>query len=143
MSDQAYEDLALAMDRLPNGYPRTASGIEIRILEKIFAPDEAALAARLTGRYETIAEIAARAGLAENEINRKLVTLAQRGLVWFEKSDGRARFRLAPFVVGIYEASLHLLDHELAHLVEDYFREGGAKGIMGYEPALHRVVPAR
>ena len=143
MSDQAYEDLALAMDRLPNGYPRTTSGVEIRILEKIFTPDEAALAARLTGHYETFAEISARTGLAEDVFNRTLIALAQRGLVWFEKSDGRARFRLAPFVVGIYEASMHLLDHELAHLVEDYFREGGAKGIMGYEPALHRVVPAQ
>jgi NAD-dependent dihydropyrimidine dehydrogenase PreA subunit len=34
------------------------------------------------------------------------------------------------------------MDHELAHLFEDYMAQGGAKGIMGPLPSLHRVVPA-
>jgi ferredoxin len=63
-------------------------------------------------------------------------------MVWFYKQDVQAWFRLAPFVVGIYEAQVELMDHELAHLVEDYFSEGGTQGIMGPQPALHRVVPA-
>jgi NAD-dependent dihydropyrimidine dehydrogenase PreA subunit len=36
------------------------------------------------------------------------------------------------------------MDHELAHLVEKYMLdEGGAKGIMQPQPALHRVVPTQ
>ena len=42
MGDVAYERLAGALDRLPNGFPRTDSGLEIRILEKICSPGEAA-----------------------------------------------------------------------------------------------------
>jgi Na+-translocating ferredoxin:NAD+ oxidoreductase RNF subunit RnfB len=53
------------------------------------------------------------------------------------------RFRLAPFIVGIYEAQLGNIDHEFAHLVEKYMADGGAAGIMGPEPALHRVIPAQ
>ena len=64
-------------------------------------------------------------------------------MVWLDKQDGQACFRLAPFVVGIYEAQADLLDHELAHLVEDYFASGGSQGIMGPQPALQRVVPAQ
>ena len=46
MTGDAYERLADALDRLPNGFPRTASGAEIRLLQKIFAPQEAALVGR-------------------------------------------------------------------------------------------------
>jgi ferredoxin len=35
------------------------------------------------------------------------------------------------------------MDHELAHLVEDYLTNGGAAGIMKPQPALHRVIPAQ
>jgi electron transport complex protein RnfB len=38
---------------------------------------------------------------------------------------------------------METMDHELAHLVEDYLSDGGAVGIMKPEPALHRVVPAQ
>ncbi len=137
-----YEQLAAALDKLPNGFPRTAAGSELRILKKIFSPEEAALAAQLTGRLETAAEIAGRAGLPADEITRQLIPLAKRELIWFDRQDGRARFRLAPFIVGIYESLSGGLDHELAHRVEDYMNDGGAAGIMGPEPALHRVLPA-
>ena len=69
--------------------------------------------------------------------------MARRGLVWYEKRSGAPCFRLAPFIVGFYEAQIERMDHELAHLVEDYLAHGGAAGIMGPEPALHRVMPAR
>jgi len=32
MTDQAYEDLAGALDRLPGGFPRTETRVEIAIL---------------------------------------------------------------------------------------------------------------
>ena len=47
MTDQAYEDLAGALDRLPGGFPRTKSGVEITILQKLFEPEEARLAVHL------------------------------------------------------------------------------------------------
>lgn len=144
MSD-VYTRLAAALDALPNGFPRTEGGKEIRILQKIFSPEEAALAACLTGEMELPEEIAVRVGLPAKEVTARLKALARRGMIWLEM-DRQARswrFRLAPFVVGIYEASAELMDHELAHLVEDYMVEGGADGIMRPEPALQRVVPGR
>ena len=143
MSNIVIESLATALDRLPNGFPRTPSNVELRILEKIFSPEEAALAGQLTGTYETINEIASRVGQPAGDISKQLIAMAQRGLLWFQKQDGRARFRLAPFIVGIYEEQLNHIDHELAHLVEEYFNDGGAVGLMTPQPAFHRVVPAR
>jgi len=143
MSADVFECLAAALDRLPNGFPRTDSGVEMRILEKIFSPEEAALAGQLTGLLEPLEAIARRLGSPAEEIRRRLFKLVRRGIVWMDEQEGEVCFRLAPFVVGIYEAQAELMDHELAHLVEDYFAGGGAQGIMGPQPALHRVVPAR
>jgi electron transport complex protein RnfB len=143
MDDAPYAALAAALDTLPNGYPRTESGVELLILRKLVSPDEAALAALLGRGYESPDALAAQAGLPAAEVLRKLKDLARRGLVWPGKGERGLEFRLAPFIVGIYEAQTESLDHELAHLVEDYMEQGGAKGIMGPLPSLHRVVPAR
>jgi len=143
MTDDVYEQLADALDRLPNGFPRTPSNVEILLLKKIFSPEEASLARRLCGDMEAIEVIAGRVGLPAEDARTRLMKMVKRGLVWFDEQAGRPRFRLAPFVVGIYEAQLESMDHELAHLVEQYMMDGGAVGIMKPQPALHRVVPAQ
>jgi ferredoxin len=56
--------------------------------------------------------------------------------------EGSWKFRLAPYVIGFYEEQWDIMDHELAHLCEQYWCEGDAEGIMRPHPALHRVVPA-
>jgi NAD-dependent dihydropyrimidine dehydrogenase PreA subunit len=143
MVQDVYAQLADALDRLPNGYPRTSSGIELKILKKIFPPEDAELACHLTGNWESVDEIAVRSIMPAGETRDRLFKMVRRGMVWLDKVDGKPKFRLAPFVVGIYEASLELMDHELAHLVEEYLASEGAKSIMGSQPALHRVVPAQ
>lgn len=143
MTNQVYEQLAKALDRLPNGFPRTSSNVEIAILRKIFSAEEASLACQLSGKMESIDEIAGRARLSATEATTRLTEMAKRGLLWFDEQNGKPRFRLAPFVVGIYEAQVENMDHEFAHLVEDYLSGGGARGIMKPQPALHRVVPAQ
>jgi Pyruvate/2-oxoacid:ferredoxin oxidoreductase delta subunit len=138
----AYERMADALDRLPNGFPRTESGVELGILERICSTEEAGLAALLDGTPETVEVIAASAGRPVREVRRALFALARRGIAWIVQQDGEVRFRLAPFIVGIYEAQVESMDHELAHLVEDYLAGGGAQAIMGPQPTIHRVVPA-
>jgi len=142
MAETVFEQLAAALDRLPNGFPRTASGVELRILQKLFSTEEAALASQLTGSSEPLDEIAPRTDLSPSDVSKGLFKLARRGVVWLDKREGKVCFRLAPFVVGIYESQAELLDHELAHLIEDYFAGGGAEGIMKPQPALQRVIPA-
>ena len=143
MKENAYEKLARALDRLPNGFPRTKSGVEIAILKRIFSPEEAALAGQLSGSYESFDEIAKRVGTTSEKLKTILMEMAKRGLIWNDEAEGVSRFRLAPFVVGIYESQMRNMNHEFAHLVEDYFFEGGAAGIMKPQPALHRVIPSQ
>ena len=48
MNQDVYQQLAHHLDNLPAGYPATESGVELRILRRLFSPEEAALALRLT-----------------------------------------------------------------------------------------------
>jgi electron transport complex protein RnfB len=151
--DDVYDRLAAALDGLANGFPRTASNVELRILRRVFARDEAEVAAALTGRPATDDEVARRAALEPGRVTATLRSLAERGVIWTAahaavdehgQADEGVRYRLAPFIVGFYEA--HLLatrDAEFARLVEDYLRGGGAVGIMSAQPPIHRVLPAR
>ncbi len=139
-TDAYYDRLADTLDKLPNAFPRTKSNIEILLLKKIFTPDEAWLASQLTGIRESIDVIAGRTGLSVEETTKRLAEMTQRGFVRGSVNSGK--FRLAPFIVGIYEAQLWDMDHELAHLIEDYMEEGGAE-FMKPRPAIHRVVPAQ
>ncbi len=143
MSDQVFDRLAEALDRLANGFPRTSSNVEIQILKKIFSPEEASLASQLSASLESADVISRRFGLSAEETETKLMQMTKRGLLWRSTQMGQRFFRLAPFIVGIFEAQLESMDHELAHLVEEYLANGGAAGIMKPQPALHRVVPAQ
>jgi ferredoxin len=46
-------------------------------------------------------------------------------------------------MVGVYEGQLEGMDHEFAHLFDEYMADGGAAGIMKPQPAIHRVIPAQ
>jgi hypothetical protein len=124
MREDVYEGLAEALDKLPNGFPRTPSRTEILILKEIFSPDEASLASQLTGSMEPVEAIAQRIGLSEEVAKARLMSMQKRGLLWSSEHEGKPRFRLAPFIVGIYESQLESLDHDLAHLVENYLHDG-------------------
>jgi electron transport complex protein RnfB len=140
--DEVYDRLADALNRLPNSFPRTPSNVEIPLLKKIFSPEEASIASRMGREMEPLSTLAERFGLSAEEAEEKLMAMAGRVLLWRDRKDGERRFRLAPFIVGIYEAQLHEMDHEFAHLVEEYMADGGLAGIMRPQPTIHRVIPA-
>ena len=62
MSDEIYRKLAKVLDTLPNGFPATESGVEIKLLEKIFEPDQAELFCELRLAFESAEQIAERTG---------------------------------------------------------------------------------
>lgn len=136
----AYRRLAERLDALPNGFPATPDGTELRLLAHLYTPDEAALAAQLRLTKETPDEIAARTGDDARELRTVLKGLARRGLIAAERVDCGIGYGLLPFVVGIYEYQIATIDEDLAQLFEDYYRQVfGA--MVGLAPSVHRVVP--
>jgi len=143
LPDEVYGRLAEQLNALPNGFPRTESGVELRLLERIANPEEAWLASQLGRKTESVEEISARVGLAVDEVTERLQAVLPLGLVQVENRGGVYYYRLAPFLVGIYETQLDRMDHELAHLVEQYMMLQGARVILGTHPPVHRVIPAQ
>ncbi|MFL7813603.1 MAG: 4Fe-4S binding protein [Anaerolineales bacterium] len=142
MSWNTYKKLANKLDDLPNRFPPTESGVEIRLLERIFTPQEAALAAEMSFEKEPAEVIAARAGLPAREAKRILKDMVRKRLILFAKGEGTLLFGLMPFVVGFYEELLPRLDEEIANLFEAYFQESKG-GITGKGLSVHRVIPVQ
>lgn len=141
MCNDVYRKLAQRLDAIPNGFPATESGVELRLLAKIFTPEEAALASVMRLTCEPIADIAARAGMDPGAAHHTLKGMSRRGLIRFKRDAGQLTFGLIPFVVGIYEEQLPRLDAELAELFEQYIQETRGGGIVRNAPPVHRVIP--
>ena len=81
MEISPYKKLAQALDALPNGFPATKDGVELRLLEKLFTSEEASLACQLSTHLESAEEIAARLGGNPAELRRQLKGMSRRGLI--------------------------------------------------------------
>ena len=132
--------LAAKLDELPHGFPSTESGVELRILEKIFSPEDAEMALRLLPIPETAEATSARVALPVETLRAALDGMAERGQILVFRQGGRKLYMLAPFVVGIYEFQLARMDAELAALFEEYV-PALVRTVGGSRPALARVVP--
>jgi electron transport complex protein RnfB len=137
---EAYKQLAERLDSLPNGFPPTEDGAELRLLAKIFTPEEAWLASQLLLKRETAEQISTRLGIEFKATRQLLKSMAQRGLISAGRAEGGLGYGLLPFVVGIYENQLGNLDKEMASLFEDYYQRSFTK-MLSVKPAIHRVVP--
>jgi hypothetical protein len=118
---EIYRKLARHLDRLPGGYPPSESGVELRILKRLFTPEEAHLAMHLTLIHEDARVIAYRAGIPAAEAAERLETMLYKGLVYAQQAAGKPpRYMIAQFAIGFYEAQVNRLDKELAEDVEEY-----------------------
>lgn len=140
MTGNSYKALAERLDALPNGFPPTADGVELRLLAHIFTPEEAALAAQLRLTLETPDQLAARLGGDAAALRKQLKEMTRRGLIAAGRTDAGLGYKLMPFAVGIYEMQVQTIDAEFARLFEDYYHQAfGA--MVAVAPQLHRVVP--
>jgi len=140
MTDNPYQRLAQRLDSLPNGFPPTQDGSELRLLACLFGPEEAELAASLRLSRETPEQVASRTGCDPEQVRLMLKSMARRGLISAGRVEDGVGYGLLPFVVGIYENQIGRLDAALALLFEDYYKKA-FNGILGVSPPVHRVIP--
>jgi ferredoxin len=140
LDEPAYRRLARHLDALPNGFPPSDSGIELRLLAKLFTPQEADVASQLRLQLETPEQIATRLGLELQGLRPLLKSMARRGLIAFGKQGRSMGYGALPFVVGIYEMQIDAIDSELAQLFEEYYRQSFHR-TLDQQPPVHRVIP--
>ena len=139
--NNSYARLADELDRIPNGFPRTSSGVELKLLAKLFSPEDAALASSLSLAPKSLEEIARENGMDEAETKQKLISMVKRGLIDLKREEGRGfMFHLIPFVVGFYERQNAKIDKEFAELFEQYYHEAFHRTMLA-QPSVHRIIP--
>jgi len=135
-----YHELREHLDSLPGGFPPTDSGVEIRILKRLFSPTEASLAVHLRPKLEPASAIAERAGIREEEIAPLLKEMARKGLAFsIETAERPSVYMAAQFVVGIWEYHVNDLDEAFVEDMQEYL-PALAKEAFDYVPQL-RTIP--
>ena len=127
-----YRRLAKYLDRLPAGFPPTPGGAELKILRKLFTPEEAGLFMKLSLLSESTRVVAFRAHLPLAQVTSMLEKMAEKGLISAGYSLGRsgstAEYSVNQFVIGFMEEQVDHLDRELVDLAEEYtplfFKDG-------------------
>ncbi|MBI5505708.1 MAG: 4Fe-4S binding protein [Deltaproteobacteria bacterium] len=140
MSEDVYVRLREFMDSLPAGYPSTPTGVELKILRKLYSPEEAELTMQLTRQPEEAASVAARLGRSEAELAPRLEDLALKGLIFRTRDGDKRLYRAFQFVVGIYEFQIERMDREFCELFEEYMPYIGL-AMASVKTAQMRVIP--
>ncbi len=77
MSDEIYRKLAKVLDTLPNGFPAREDQLELKLLKRIFEPEQAELFCDLRLAFESAQQIAERTGRIETGQRRSGVAPAR------------------------------------------------------------------
>jgi ferredoxin len=121
MTDDVYEKLARHLDGLPGGFPSTESGVEMRILRRLFTPEEAELALHLTLIPEESRVIARRAKIDREEADRRLDAMSRKGLIYtISRKDGPSLYIATQYLIGIWEFHVNDLDPQFIRDMDEY-----------------------
>ncbi|MDD5711639.1 MAG: 4Fe-4S binding protein [Smithellaceae bacterium] len=140
MNDEVYYRLAKVLDTLPNGFPAAEDGVEIKLLKKVFTPEEADLFCDMRLTFETADQVAARTGRPLEGLKEKLASMWQHGELFAIKLGEDTYFRMMPWIFGIFEFQLHRMDREFAELHER-FDEVYSRQFFANSPQLMQVLP--
>ncbi len=139
--ENVYERLRERLDDMAVGFPATESGVEIRILKKIFDESQAELFISLRPIPESPKDIAVRLGLEGAVLAERLEEMAKKGLLFRVRKAENVRYAAVPYVVGIFEFQLNHMDAEFARDHEEYFETAFGKSIQGSQTPVLRTVP--
>jgi ferredoxin len=140
MTSQVYYDLREQLDQYASGYPSTKSGVELRILEKLFTEEEAHMFLNMSMLLETPESISQRLGKDVEEVTALLDRMFKKGLVFRAAKDGSNKYGAVSFVGGAYEFQVNDMNREFAGLFEQYFNEALGKEAISDNMVL-RTIP--
>ncbi|THB72443.1 MAG: 4Fe-4S dicluster domain-containing protein [Desulfobacteraceae bacterium] len=136
-----YTDLAQHLDKLPAGYPATDTGVELRILKRLFTEEEARITLGLSMMPEPVAPIARRLDMDEEKLAPKLKSMSEKGLIFRSGKGGVFNYMAAQFVIGIWEYHLNDLSPELIRDVNEYLPVYMHKSWTQHDTKQLRVIP--
>ena len=139
--DDIYERLRQRLDEMATGYPKTPSGVEIRVLKHLFSPEDARLFLDMRTTPETPEEVASRIGSDPDTTAQSLEDMAGRGLLFRRREGDTVRYHAIPFIVGIYEFQLNNLNKPLLDDISEYYMSGLGKSFHSLKTPHLRTLP--
>ena len=138
-----YEQLREILDAHPSTAPKGASIDEI--LRILFAPEEASTAVRMSFKPKSAASLAVSTGVSENETEKRLESMADKGIIFSKNKDGKKLYGLVPVIPGVFEFPFMKgggtpMHDRLAKLWEEYHHESLGASFAGNPTPLTRVV---
>lgn len=124
-----YRQLQEHLDKLPIGYPKTDSGVEIRILQLLFTPTEAKVALCLSLGNASVETVRKRlqkkfgSFYDNSKVTAILHDMFMKGAI---NRSGAEPFKYsnAMLAIGMFEHQVGDLSKEMVELVHQYFDEG-------------------
>jgi Fe-S-cluster-containing hydrogenase component 2 len=140
--DPVYQKLAKKLDDLPPGFPAHPDGVELRILQNLFTPEEAALALHLELLGAEADVVAHRAGLPVEVTEQRLEDMVRKGLIYcYRPKNKPVQYQIVYFAVGIWEFQVNRLNPELVQLVDQYLEFMITEHDMWKTSAQLRTIP--
>jgi len=120
-TDLIFKKLAVHLDDLPAGFPPGGDGLELRLLQKLFTPEDAELAIHITLIPEDARVVAWRAKRNPEQVAQQLKEMAFKGLIFsIEQADKPPLYMANQMVIGIWEYHVQNLDPDLIHDMNAY-----------------------
>jgi len=125
-----FRKLQVHLDKMPVGYPPTESGVEIRILKRLFTPEEAEIATRMQFQPLTVEQIHERLknpGITVEELEIILDRMVTKGSILYftQKIEGKEVkfYGNAFWALGMYEFQVNKLTKDFCEDIEQYHEE--------------------
>jgi Na+-translocating ferredoxin:NAD+ oxidoreductase subunit B len=143
MQSDVFTQLREQLDQYSIGFPATESGVELKILKKLFTEEEARMFLNLSMMLEPADSVAKRTSRGEKEVSDLLERMTEKGLLFRTVKGEAPHYCAVAFVVGIYEFQLDRMDRELAELMERYFKEAFEHQAMAQSPPMRTIPVSR
>jgi len=127
MASEIYYQLRECIDQYSVGFAATESGIEIKILEKLFTEEEAEMYLNLKLELQSAEEIAKKINRDPGDVENILQRMTEKGHTFprFPKKENEpCYYAAAPYAHGILEHQLKRMNKEMADILEEYAQEG-------------------
>lgn len=142
-----YRQLQQTLDEMPKGFPSTKSGVEIRLLKRLFTPEEAKIASKLKFHWkdwESLENIYKRLkplGYSKEELENHLDSMINKGAIWGRKEGDKKLYSLALLIIGIYEFQVNKLTKEFLEDFNQYVQEAWGENAQKIDIPQMRTIP--
>lgn len=151
MAEDVYRRLQEHFDGFYLGFPATKSGVEIRLLKRLFTPEEAEIASVIKCGHgasiknfeslESIFEKVKHLGYTIKKVENHLDNMTKKGAIMGAIRNGKKLYANAVLIVGIYEYQVNKLTKGFLDDMYQYIREAWGPANSKIKTDQMRVIP--